>query len=161
MASTRFILSPAINLPLSVKASTTNPLLVPLFPFPPINSPSFRLTSKRNVAAAASVSGSNAVSEQIIESVSTDTSQDAQAALSRPSSSKLVLVVGGTGGVGNSHLLRLFFLLFAPTLHTCFSTGLYMNIRDEASNWNSGKSAFLVCLIMWSGIWLQLVFAHT
>lgn len=136
MASTRFILSPAINLPRSVKASTTNPLLLPLFPFPPLNPPSFRYTSNRNVAAAASVSGSNAVSEQVIESISTDTAQDAQATLSRPSSSKLVLVVGGTGGVGNSHILRLFFAfrIHFNCLHTCFSTGLYMNIRDEASN---------------------------
>lgn len=46
------------------------------------------------------MSGSNAVSEQVIEFISTDTAQDAQATLSRPSSSKLVLVVGGTGGVG-------------------------------------------------------------
>ncbi|KAH6814323.1 Rossmann-fold superfamily protein [Perilla frutescens var. frutescens] len=94
MASTRFTLSPAIDLPLPIKVSTTSLQSGPLFSFRPLNSPPFRYTWKRNVVAA-SVSGSNAVSEQVV-----DTTQDAQTTISRPSSSKLVLVVGGTGGVG-------------------------------------------------------------
>lgn len=108
MASSNFTLSPAIDLPLSIKSSATSSQSVPLFPFRHIDSFSFRYKSKRNATVSASASRSNAVSEQAIESIATGTTQDSQTTLAQPSSSKLVLVVGGTGGVGNSPLLWYF-----------------------------------------------------
>ncbi|KAL1555224.1 protein TIC 62, chloroplastic-like isoform X2 [Salvia divinorum] len=91
MAPNSLTLSLSIDLPLPVKASTQSSHSLPLFPFRTLNSP---YKSKRKPAVTASVSRSNAFSEQLTQS---DTNQDSQTTIS---SSNLVLVVGGTGGVG-------------------------------------------------------------
>ncbi|KAK4419612.1 putative protein, chloroplastic [Sesamum alatum] len=96
MAS-RLSLSPITDLPLSRKAFTTRSRALPLCPLLPLNSPYLRYSIKREVSQR---SRPNAVSEQVVESVTSDSNQDSQSADSPPSSSKLVLVVGGTGGVG-------------------------------------------------------------
>ncbi|KAG6414050.1 hypothetical protein SASPL_126767 [Salvia splendens] len=91
MAPNSLTLSPSIDLPLSVKPPTQTSHSLPLLPFRTLNSPYSPRKFKRKPTLAASVSRSNAVSEQVIQS---DTNQTSL------SSSKLVLVVGGTGGVG-------------------------------------------------------------
>ncbi|XP_057790202.1 protein TIC 62, chloroplastic [Salvia miltiorrhiza] len=91
MASASLTLSPPIDLPLSLKASTKTSQSLPLFPLRPLNPPSSPYKFNRKAAVAASLSR-----EQVFESAATDTNQDSP----RPPSSKLVLVVGGTGGVG-------------------------------------------------------------
>ncbi|KAI3450017.1 hypothetical protein Pfo_006682 [Paulownia fortunei] len=96
----RLPLIPITDLPLSIKAFTERPQTVPLFPFLPLNSPSFHYSFRRKVPPPSFVSRSNAVSAQVVESFTSDSIQDSQTTPSPPSSSKLVLVVGGTGGVG-------------------------------------------------------------
>ncbi|KAK6164096.1 hypothetical protein DH2020_000960 [Rehmannia glutinosa] len=99
MAS-RIQLTPITDLPLSSKSFNKRPHLVPLSPLLPLNSPSFHCSFKRKVPPPSSVSRSNAVSEQAVESSTSESTQASQNTPSPPSSSKLVLVVGGTGGVG-------------------------------------------------------------
>ncbi|KAL0371070.1 UNVERIFIED_CONTAM: putative protein, chloroplastic [Sesamum angustifolium] len=99
MAS-RLSLPPITDLPLSRKAFTTHSGAVNLFPLLPLNSPHLRYSIRREVPQLSSASRLNAVSEQVVESVTSDSTQDSQSADSPPSSSKLVLVVGGSGGVG-------------------------------------------------------------
>ncbi|KAK4407446.1 putative protein, chloroplastic [Sesamum angolense] len=99
MAS-RLSLPPITDLPLSRKVFTTHSGAVNLFPLLPLNSPYLRYSIRREVPQLSSASRLNAVSEQVVESVTSDSTQDSQSADSPPSSSKLVLVVGGSGGVG-------------------------------------------------------------
>ncbi|KAL0459144.1 UNVERIFIED_CONTAM: putative protein, chloroplastic [Sesamum latifolium] len=61
---------------------------------------SLHTLERREVPQLSSAPRLNAVSEQVVESVTSDSTQDSQSSDSQPSSSKLVLVVGGTGGVG-------------------------------------------------------------
>ncbi|PIN17414.1 putative dehydrogenase [Handroanthus impetiginosus] len=92
--------APIADLPLSAKAIIKHPQAVPLLPVLPLNSPSFRYSFKRKVLPPPWVSRSNAVSDQVVESFTSGSTQDSRTTPSPPSSSKLVLVVGGTGGVG-------------------------------------------------------------
>lgn len=106
MAS-RLALTPVTDLPLSVKAFAERPQTIHLFPLLPLNPHSFRYSLKRKVPPP-SVSRLNAVSEKVVESSTSDSTQDLEASPSTPSSTKLVLVVGGTGGVGNLPLRILY-----------------------------------------------------
>ncbi|GFQ03102.1 uncharacterized protein at2g37660 chloroplastic [Phtheirospermum japonicum] len=95
MAS-RLQLTPITDLPHLSKAFPKRPQPVHLFPILPLNYPPFHYSFKRK-AKPPSPSRSNAVSEQAVESLTSESTQDSENALS---SSKLVLVIGGTGGVG-------------------------------------------------------------
>ncbi|XP_047939568.1 uncharacterized protein LOC125187094 isoform X2 [Salvia hispanica] len=77
--------------PLPLKPPTQTSHSLPLLPFRTLTSPYHPRNLKRKPTLAASVSRSNAVTEQVIQSHTNQTTL---------SSSKLVLVVGGTGGVG-------------------------------------------------------------
>ncbi|KAL8545097.1 hypothetical protein ACS0TY_005337 [Phlomoides rotata] len=90
----RLSLTPIADLPLSIRAS---PQPVPLFPHLHLNSPSLHYSFRRKVPPPPSLSRSEAVSERGVESSASDTTHNPS---HLSSSSKLVLVVGGTGGVG-------------------------------------------------------------
>ncbi|KAL3828224.1 hypothetical protein ACJIZ3_017026 [Penstemon smallii] len=97
-----FKLTPVTNLPFFSKLNLTKrPQTIPLFPPLPLYSPYFQYSLTRKLPPSSSSSPrSNAVSEQVVESLISDSNQDSQNSPSTPSSSKLVLVIGGTGGVG-------------------------------------------------------------
>ncbi|KAG8388959.1 hypothetical protein BUALT_Bualt02G0179500 [Buddleja alternifolia] len=104
---------------------TKRPQRVPLFP---ISSPPFHYSFKRKLQpppSSSSVSRSNVVSEQVIESITTDSTQDSETTPSAPSSTKLVLVVGGTGGVGQ--------LIVASLLNRNIKSRLLLRNPEKAS----------------------------
>ncbi|XP_051141771.1 protein TIC 62, chloroplastic isoform X2 [Andrographis paniculata] len=72
---------------------------VPRFSIVPLSFPAFECSFRGRVPLTSYVSCSGAVSEQVAESMTSESTQD-ETTTSPSSSSKLVLVVGGTGGVG-------------------------------------------------------------
>ncbi|XP_073147506.1 uncharacterized protein At2g34460, chloroplastic [Henckelia pumila] len=100
MAS-KFSLNPVTNLPISRRPLPKFPHSIPLFPLLPTNnSPSSHYNYRTRKVQSSYLSCSNAASEKVGESLATDSTQDFEDSPSRPSTSKLVLVIGGTGGVG-------------------------------------------------------------
>ncbi|KAL2535902.1 NAD(P)-binding Rossmann-fold superfamily protein [Forsythia ovata] len=95
MAS-KFSLTPITDLPIAIKTFPKPPQAIRLFPLLQLNPPPSHYFFKRKAPSSQSLSVSNAVTEQFVEST-----QDSETtSLSSPSSSKVVFVVGGTGGVG-------------------------------------------------------------
>ncbi|KAL3621976.1 hypothetical protein CASFOL_034172 [Castilleja foliolosa] len=98
MAS-RLQLAPITDLPHSSKPFPKCPQPVPLFPILPLSYPHFHYSFKRK-APPPPPSRSNTINVQAVESLTSESTQNSENTPSPPSSSKLVLVVGGTGGVG-------------------------------------------------------------
>ncbi|XP_075494303.1 uncharacterized protein At2g34460, chloroplastic [Primulina tabacum] len=99
MAS-KFSLAPATDLPISRVPLPKYPHPVPLFPFLPLNSHSFHCYYRTRKVESSYLWCSNAASEKVGETLTIDSIQDFEDAPLQPSRSKLVLVIGGTGGVG-------------------------------------------------------------
>lgn len=95
-----FSLNHATDLPISRVALPKCPQSIPLFPLLPMNSPSSHCYYRTRKMQSSYLSSSNAASEKVGESLATDSIQDFEDAPLRPSMSKFVLVIGGTGGVG-------------------------------------------------------------
>ncbi|CAI0541829.1 unnamed protein product, partial [Linum tenue] len=95
--ATKISFTPTHNFPPRLGNFAKYPQTIPLYPLQPLNVShgNCHLKAGSGSAAAAKV---QALKEDLIESLNSDTSADS--ATASPSSSKLVLVVGGSGGVG-------------------------------------------------------------
>ncbi|XP_042513381.1 uncharacterized protein At2g34460, chloroplastic [Macadamia integrifolia] len=94
--ATKLSLSTIPDFSISSARFSMSPSKVSLSVFSPLNSAGF-CCSRSISTLSGDASVRHVVKEEEIESITTNDSQDSQ---STPSSSKLVLVVGGTGGVG-------------------------------------------------------------
>ncbi|CAI0541828.1 unnamed protein product, partial [Linum tenue] len=98
--ATKISFTPTHNFPPRLGNFAKYPQTIPLYPLQPLNVShgNCHLKAGSGSAAAAKV---QALKEDLIESLNSDTSADS--ATASPSSSKLVLVVGGSGGVGRPY----------------------------------------------------------
>ncbi|CAI0541422.1 unnamed protein product [Linum tenue] len=96
--ATKISFTPTHNFPPRLGNFAKYPQTIPLYPLQPLNV-SHRNCNLKAGSGSAAAAKVQALKEDLIESLNSDASADSATA-SFPSSSKLVLVVGGSGGVG-------------------------------------------------------------
>ncbi|KAA8549841.1 hypothetical protein F0562_001525 [Nyssa sinensis] len=123
MAS-RFSFTPITDLLVCSEKFPKPPQRTPLFPIPPLKySSGYRCFSSISSSRGLSSSVCHAVKEEVIQSSNSESAQDSQT--TSPASSKHVLVVGGSGGVGQ--------LIVASLLNRNIKARLFLRDPEKAT----------------------------